>query len=148
MIGGCGNEHLVAVAPKIAEHLGVGRQAAGADAEIQPSVQHVIEHRDLGSDARRMRVGQIDRPGAQANALRAVRQARQEHHAGSDVLRLVGGVLSDIGLREAEFIGQYEGLAVLAQCLPPILGERMDRHSEKSEMHGSASRGFRREIWE
>ena len=58
-----------------------------------------------------------------------------EHHAGRDVLGLVGRVLADIAFGEAELVGEDERLAVLAQRLPPVLVQRMDRHGEEAELH-------------
>ena len=75
-----------------------------------------------------MRLGRVD-------------QARDEHRAGGDVLGLVGGVLADIALGEAELVGEDEGLAVLAQRLPPVLVQRMDRHGEEAELHRDAPGG-------
>ena len=51
---------------------------------------------------------------------------------------LVGGVLADIALGEAELVGKDESLAILAQGLPPILVQRMDRHGEKAELHSAS----------
>ena len=44
-------------------------------------------------------------------------------------------VLADIAFGVAELVGQDERLAVLAQRLPPVLVERMDRHGEEAEVH-------------
>ena len=64
-----------------------------------------------------------------------------EHRAGGDVLGLVGGVLADIAFGEAELVGEDEGLAILAQRLPPVLVQRMDRHGEEAELHRDAPGG-------
>ncbi len=58
-----------------------------------------------------------------------------EHHAGGDVLGAIGVMLADIAFGVAEFVGEQERLAILAQRLPPILVERMDRHGEEAEVH-------------
>ena len=44
-------------------------------------------------------------------------------------------VLADIAFGEAELVGEQERLAVLAQRLPPVLVQRMDRHGEEAELH-------------
>src|SRR5687768_14736774 len=82
-----------------------------------------------------MAVRHVDRAGAELDALGRIGERGDEHGAGGDVLGLVGRVLADITLDEAELVGEQEGLAILAQRLPPILAEAMDRHGEKAELH-------------
>ena len=65
----------------------------------------------------------------------SVDQAGDEHRAGGDVLGAVGGVLADIAFDEAELVGEDESLAILAQRLPPVLVQRMDRHREEAKLH-------------
>src|SRR5260370_42045158 len=62
-------------------------------------------------------------------------QHDDDNRAGGEVLDLVGGVLADIAGDIAELIRQDEGLAILAQGLPPLLVEGMDRHGEETELH-------------
>ena len=69
------------------------------------------------------------------------RDPGDEGDAGGDVLGAIGDVFADIGLGEAEFIGEQKGFAVLLQRLPPILGQGMDRHGEEAEFHGAAALG-------
>src|SRR5581483_6235400 len=45
-------------------------------------------------------------------------------------------MLADIALDEAELVGEQERLAILAQRLPPVLVQRMDRHRKKAKLHG------------
>ena len=122
---------------EVAEDLGIGQQAAGADAEIQPAIEQMIEHRDLDRDGRGMAVRQVDRAGAEPHGLDAAGQAGEEHGAGGDVLRQVGDVLADIALAKAERVGEQERLLVLAQRFPPVAANRMDRHREDTELHGA-----------
>jgi hypothetical protein len=77
-------------------------------------------------------VRHVDRAGAEFDLLGRVDQACDEHRAGGDVLGLVGGVLADVALDEAELVGEDEGLAVLAERFPPVLVQRMDRHGEEA----------------
>ena len=90
----------------------------------------------LAAVGRGMRVGHVDGAGAELDALGGVDQRGDEHDARGDVLGLVGDVLADVALHEAELVGQDERLAVLPERHPPILLERMDRHGEEAELHG------------
>jgi hypothetical protein len=95
----------------------------------------MIQHGDLRGDRDRMAVGHVDGAGAELDAPGGIDQGADEHHAGGDVLRPVGGVLAHIAFHIAELVRQDEGLAILAQALPPLLVEGMDRHGEESELH-------------
>jgi hypothetical protein len=44
-------------------------------------------------------------------------------------------VLTDIGFRESQFVGQKEGFAIFPERELPILLQRMDRHGKKSQIH-------------
>ena len=131
-------EHRVAVAVEVAEGLRVGQQAARTDAEDEAPIEHVIEHGDLCRDGSGMRVGHVHRAGAEADALGLGCQGRQEHRAGGDVLGGVGHMLAAQRLREAELIGQHEGFRVFPKALAPVLADGVDRHREKSELHGGS----------
>jgi hypothetical protein len=82
-----------------------------------------------------MVVRHVDRAGAELDAPGRLDQRADEHHAGGDVLGAVGVVLADIAFGVAELVGENESLAILAQRLPPVLVERMDRHGEEAEVH-------------
>jgi hypothetical protein len=91
------------------------------NAEDEAPVEHVIQHGDVRCSGRRMIVRHVDRAGAEFDLLGRVNKARDEHRARGDVLGLVGGVLTDISLHEAELVGEDEGFAILAQGFSPIL---------------------------
>ena len=55
--------------------------------------------------------------------------------AGGDVLGLVGDVFADIGLGEAELVGQQERFAVFPQRELPVLAEWVDRHRKETQIH-------------
>ena len=129
-------EHGIPVGIEIAEHFRVRQQAAGADAEDQASVEHMVEHRDRGCNRSRMRVRHVDGAGAKLDLSGRRREPGNESYAGSDVLGSVGNVLADISLGEPEFIGQQESLAILLERKPPILVDRMDRHRKEPKLHG------------
>ena len=109
-----------------------------ADSQIEAAVEHMIEHRDLGCDRRRVRVRHIDRAGAEPHPLDVVCDPGEEADPGRDVFREVGGVLADIAFGEAKLIGQHERFAILAQRLPPILLQGMDWHGEEAKLHFGA----------
>jgi hypothetical protein len=62
-------------------------------------------------------------------------QSGDEDHAGGDVLRLIGGMLANVAFGESQLVGENECFTILAQRLPPVLVERMDRHCEETELH-------------
>ena len=143
-------EDRVAVLLVVAEHLGVRHQPARADAHDEPPLEHVIEHRDLRRDVGRVRVRHVERAGAERDLRRGVRDAREEHHRGGDVLGEVGDVLADEGLLEAEAIGQQDRLAVLGQRLPGVATRRVQRHHEHAQLHrrqAGCPDGIRRHEW-
>ncbi len=129
------DEHLVAVDVERAEHFGVGRQVAGADAEQKPAFQHMVEHRRFGRRRSRMVMAQIDRAGAQLDVLGLIRDRGQEHHRVRHRLEGVGDVLAHIGFGKAQLVGEQERLAVLAQGLGKGSGFGMQRHGEIGEVH-------------
>ena len=88
------------------EQLVVGRQAAGADAEQEAALAHVVELRDLRRDHRRMPVRQVDHAGAEDDAAGLRDQARHEHQRRRDRLGGGGEMLADEDLVEAEPLGQ------------------------------------------
>ena len=45
-------------------------------------------------------------------------------------------MLANIGLDEAQFVGEQERLPVLRQTLAPVFVLRMDGHGEEAELHG------------
>ena len=130
-------EHRAPVHVEDAERLGVRGQRAGADAEQEPALEHVIEHRGLGGDQHRMAVGQVGGPGAELDAPRFRHQAGDEDHARRDGLGGVGDVLADESLAEAEPVGQDERLAILLEGGHVVALQPMDRHGEESELHAA-----------
>ena len=132
-------ELLAPVGVEVAEHLPVGRQAAGADAEQEAAFEDVVEHRDLGRDRGRVAVRKVDRARAELDPLRDVGEARQEHGAVRDRLRDVRDVLADVGLREPEPVGQEDRVSVLLQRLHVVALRRVHRHGEVAELDRHSS---------
>ena len=58
-------EHLVAIDAANSERLRIGFERARADAEQEPPLQQVVQHRGLRGDQDRVRVRQIGRAGAE-----------------------------------------------------------------------------------
>jgi hypothetical protein len=93
-------------------------------------------HRRLRRDLGRMVIAHGDGAAAEHDALRVVRQAREEHQARGDVLGEVGDVLADERLAVAEPVGEQDRLAILGVRLPRIPRRRVQRHHERGESHG------------
>ncbi len=129
-------KHRVAVGFEVAKNFGVGQQPAWADAEYKSPVEHVIEHRDRGSERSRMRIRHVDRAGAQLDLFGRRGEPRDKGDARRDVLGPVGDVLPDIGLGEAQLVRKQKRFTVFLEGQPPILVDRMDRHRKEPELHG------------
>ena len=89
-----------------------------------------------------MGMGYVARAVAEESRLRRIVEQRDGAGGDRDVRGLVGDWLADLGLGEAEVVGQQECLAILRKALAPVLVHRMDRHGEEAELH-DASRGSR-----
>ena len=122
------------------EHLEVAGRAAGPDAEDEAALGKLIEHRGMGGDDRRVLLRQVDHAGAELDPLRALDQGREKDEGRGDLLRLVGVVLADIDLREAQLIRQDDRVLVLAEHREERPLRPVQRHHEHAEFHGSASR--------
>ena len=105
----------------------------------RPSAEQV-EHRGMGSDDRRVLLGQVDDAGAELDLLRALDQGREEDEGRGDLLGFVRVVLADIDLGEAELVRQDDRLLVLAEHGQERPLGPVQRHHEHAEFHGSASR--------
>jgi hypothetical protein len=89
-----------------------------------------------------MRVRHVDGAGAKLDLPGRRREPRDESYAGSDILRSVGDVLADIGLGEAEFIGQQESLAILRERKPPILVDMVCSSPKAGFLFGTERASF------
>ena len=134
------DEHRGAVLVEVAEGLGVGQEPAGTDAEVEPPVEQVIEHRNLGGHRGGVGVRHVHRAGAEADRPGRVREGRDEQRAGGDVLGGIRRVFAAIPFGETELVGEQEGFPVFAQALAPVLSQGVDRHGEITEMHQALRR--------
>ena len=132
-------ELLAPIEIEIPEHLPVRRQPTGADAEDEPSLEHVVEHRDLRRDRSRMAVREIDRPGAKLDLLGHRSEAGEKDDRVGDRLCHVGHVLADERLGETELVREHDRVAVLLQRLHIIAPHGMQGHREIAEIHPRAS---------
>ena len=129
------DKHGIAVDAPDAERFGIGFKRARADAEDEPAFEQMIHHRCLRGDKNRVGMGQIGGAGAQFDLRGLCDQACLEQHRIGDAFGGVGHVFADIGFGIAQFIGQYDGLAVLFQALGIVLVQPVNRHCEKPDLH-------------
>ena len=130
-------EQLVAVVVEQAEGLGVRAQRARADAEDEPAARQMVEHGSMRSDQRGVRVRKVRGPGGELDALGGVHQRGEEDEAVGDVLGLLGEVLADERVVEAELVGEDDHrLAVLLERLRRRTLCRVQRHGEIAKSHG------------
>jgi hypothetical protein len=89
---------------EVLEQLEVGHEPAGADAEHEAALAHVIELRRLRGDDGRMVIGQVDDGGAEDQVLGAGEQIGEEHQRGRDRLGAGREMLAQPQFVEAELI--------------------------------------------
>ncbi len=130
------DQHVVAIPVVVAEQFRIGAQIAGADAHDEAALGHVIDHRDLRGDRRRMMVRHVDRAGAELDVPGLADQRSDENERGGDALGRIGDVLADETFGEAELVRDQGELAVLLEHLRVIAPGRVHRHDEEPELHG------------
>ena len=83
--------------------------------------------------------GRLTVPVQSLMLLRDVGEARQEHDRVRDRLGDVGDVLADVGLREAEPVGEDDRVPVLLERLHVVALRRVHRHREVAELDRHSS---------
>ena len=122
------------------EHRPVARQARCRDAEIQPALGEVIEHRDAVGEFGRVVIGQQEAAGAETDVLGLQKRLREQQIGRGMRFPGRGVVLADPGFLIAELIEPAQHLQVpVVTLLQPAL-RRMGRHREISDLHGVSSR--------
>ena len=128
-------EHLVAVLVQDPQRLGIRRQRPGADAEDEPAVGEVVEHRGVRRDQNGVLLGEVRRAGAEPDLVGLRDQRGQENQAVGDGLVAVGEVLADERVVVSQAVGQQHGLPVLAQRFRPVPAGGVQGHGEVAESH-------------
>ena len=121
----------------IAQSLGRPR---GGDAEIQPAVGEMIEHRDAVGEFGRMVIGQQKTAGTEADIFGLQERLRQQQVRRRMRLPGRGVVLADPGFLVAELIEPAQHLQVPVVTLFQSALRRMRGHREISKFHGVSSR--------
>ena len=133
----------VAVLPAHAvdvEHRPVARQARCGDAEIQPAVGEMVEHRDAVGEFGRVMIGQQEAAGAEADILGLQKRLRQQQVGRRMRLPGRGVMLADPGFLIAELVEPAQDLQVPVVSLLQAALRRMRGHREISDFHGVSSR--------
>jgi len=117
------------------EHRPVARQAARRDAEIEPALGYVVEHRDAVRQLGRVVIGQQKTAWREADVPRLHQRLRDQQVGGGMRLPGCGVVLADPGLGKAELVGPAQGLQI-----PPVTFEqaalrRVRGHRKKAILH-------------
>jgi hypothetical protein len=105
------------------------------NAEQETPLQQVIDHGDLRSHRRGMRVRQVHGTAAELDPLGRVDQARNKRKARGDGLRTVGHVLADESLGIPQPVREHDRLAVFLEGFGVVARWRMQRHREIAELH-------------
>ena len=118
-----------------AEHVGVGGERAGADAEHGAPARHVVELRHAVGDHQRVVVRQADDAGAELDVLRPLRRRRHEQLRRGDSLPPGAVVFAYPRLVEVEIVEPLDQLEI------PLVGDRrifvlpVKRRHENAELH-------------
>ena len=124
------------------EHRPVARQAGRGDAEIQPAVGEMVEHRDAIGEFGRVVIRQQEPAGAEADVLGLQERLRQQQVRRGMRLPRRGVVLADPGLLVAELVEPAQHLQIPVVTLVQAALRRMRGHREIAELHGLSSRLF------
>ena len=118
------------------EHRPVARQAASRDAEIEPAVGEVVEHRDAVGEFGGVVIGQQEAAGAEADVFGLQERLRQQQVGRGMRLPGRGVVLADPGFLVAELVEPAQHLQIpVVTLLQPAL-RRMRGHREITDFHG------------
>ena len=128
-------EYLGAVFAEYSERFRIRSQCTGADAEYETASRKMIKHRGMGGDQHGVRLRQIGGAGGELDRPCIVDKRRKKYEAVGDGFALVGQVLSDERVMEAEAIRKYDCLPVLLQRLHAIPMRRVKRHHENAQSH-------------
>ena len=134
--------HAVALGPGVrvyAQHLGVAGRAAGADAEHEPPLGHVVEHGDAVRDLYRVVEVQQHDAGPECDLLGLPQRTGDEQLRRRHVLPREHHVLADPDFGEAQPVGPPDQLQVLVVGLGRGPPGRVERHHEQTELHLVAS---------
>ncbi|MGY4256059.1 hypothetical protein ACVI1L_003127 [Bradyrhizobium sp. USDA 4516] len=118
------------------EHRPVARQPGGRDAEIEPPVREMIEHRDAVGELGRVMIRQQEAAGPDADVLGLQQRLRDQQIRRRMRLPGCGVVLADPGFLIAELVEPAQHLQVPVVALLQSALRRMRRHREVSEFHG------------
>ena len=121
------------------EHRPVGRQPRRGDAEIQPALREVIQHRHAGGEFRRVVVGQQEAARADAQALGLQQRLGDEQVGRGMRFPRRGVVLADPRLGVAELVEPAQRLEVPVVARLQASLRRMGGHGEIAEFHGGSS---------
>ncbi len=129
----------VAVLPAHAvdvEHRPVARQARGRDAEIEPALGEMVEHRDAVGELGRVVIGQQEAARSDANVLGLHQRLRDQQVRRGIGFPGRGVVLADPGFLIAELVEPAQDLQVPVMSFLQAALRRMRRHREIADLHG------------
>ena len=115
------------------QHVGVGAQSAGPDAEHDASARQVVEQDEAVGDHERVVVWQADDAGAEADVAGAFGRRGHEHLGRGDGFPAGAVVLADPGLVVAEVVEPLEQLEVAFQSQGGILAEPVEGSQEDTK---------------
>ncbi len=122
------------------EHRPVARQPARGDAEIEPALRHVVEHRDAVGEFGRVVIGQQEAAGGEADFL-GLHQRLGDQQVGRRVrFPGCGVVLADPGLGKTELVGPAQGVEIPAMAVIKAALRRVRGHREQAVFHRRSSR--------
>ncbi len=117
------------------EHRPVARQPARGDAEIEPALRQMVEHRDPVGELGRVVIGQQETARREADPAR-LHQRLGDQEIGRRVrLPRRGVVLADPGFGKAQLVGPAQRLQIPAMALIKAALGRVRGHREQAVLH-------------
>jgi hypothetical protein len=117
------------------EQCPIAGQPTGGDAEIEPALRHVVEHRYAVGELGGVVIGQEETARSEADAAGLHQRLRDQQIGRRVRLPRRGVMLADPRLAEAEFVSPTKGLQVPAMAVVKAALGRMRRHREQAIVH-------------
>jgi hypothetical protein len=124
------------------EHLEVAHQPARPDAHDEAPARELIEHGGVRGHQTGMHLRQVEHAGAEADLLGERDDGGEEDERRGDPLAPRGEVLADIGLAEAQAVGEDDRFLVLGEQRRVVLVGMVEGHGEHAEL----DRGHRSDL--
>ena len=126
-----------------AHHVGVAGQRAGADAEQDAAVGHVVQLHHAVGHHQRMVVRQAHHAGAQLDAVGALGGGSDEHLGRRDDLPAGAVVLADPGFVETQLVEPLDQFEIAFHGQRGVFANAVERTEKDAKLHPLGKRHIR-----